>query len=321
MGRGLRAILTRAMNPTPHLLIVDDDAEIGALLSKFLAGYGYRVSVAASGGAMTQLLADTRIDLVVLDIMLPGKDGLALCRELRAGGKDVLTHARRAVAELDAVKFAGKLNGTGAVGEVRLGIRMPPLGEAIRALLRGWRKNCGNVALTVSETNERDLAIALDERRLDALLAPRFMLPPHAASLTVCRDQLFAAVPEDHKLAGHPGPVTRRSLIGETILVQGWQECQGEREFLTLLLDTEACFQSHAASRQAILTLVAAGYGVAIVTESQAANCFAGVVFRPIDERRAVVQLGIAWRPETEEPAVGRFVAFIRDAVRSRGLV
>ena len=240
---------------------------------------------------------------------------------LTAGGKDVLTHARRAVAELDAVKFAGKLNGTGAVGEVRLGIRMAPLGEAIRALLRGWRKNCGNVALTVCETNERDLAIALDERRLDALLAPRFMLPPHAASLTVCREQLFAAVPEDHKLAGHPAPVTRQSLIGETILLQGWQECQGEREFLTLLLDTEACFQSHAASRQAILTLVAAGYGVAIVTESQAANCFAGVVFRPIDERRAVVQLGIAWRPETEEPAVGRFVAFIRDAVRSRGLV
>lgn len=74
------------MDPTPHLLIVDDDAEIGALLSKFLAGYGYRVSVVASGSAMMQLLADAHVDLVVLDIMLPGKDGLALCRELRAGG-------------------------------------------------------------------------------------------------------------------------------------------------------------------------------------------------------------------------------------------
>ena len=79
-------ILARAMDPTPHLLIVDDDAEIGALLSKFLAGYGYRVSVVASGSAMMQLLADAHVDLVVLDIMLPGKDGLELCRELRAGG-------------------------------------------------------------------------------------------------------------------------------------------------------------------------------------------------------------------------------------------
>jgi DNA-binding response OmpR family regulator len=40
------------MDPIPHLLIVDDDAEIGALLSKFLAGYSYRVSVAVTGSAM-----------------------------------------------------------------------------------------------------------------------------------------------------------------------------------------------------------------------------------------------------------------------------
>jgi two-component system OmpR family response regulator len=75
------------MSPTPHLLIVDDDAEICSLLSKFLGQYGYRVSVAASGAAMVQTLASAQIDLVVLDIMLPGKDGLSLCRELRANGK------------------------------------------------------------------------------------------------------------------------------------------------------------------------------------------------------------------------------------------
>ena len=75
------------MNATPHLLIVDDDGEICALLSNFLEQYGYRVSVATDGGAMMQTLASAKIDLVVLDIMLPGKDGLALCRELRAGGR------------------------------------------------------------------------------------------------------------------------------------------------------------------------------------------------------------------------------------------
>lgn len=75
------------MNATPHLLIVDDDSEICALLSNFLAQYGYRVSVATNGGAMMQTLASAKIDLVVLDIMLPGRDGLALCKELRAGGR------------------------------------------------------------------------------------------------------------------------------------------------------------------------------------------------------------------------------------------
>ena len=61
-------------------LIVDDDSEIFTLLSGFLGQYGYRVSVATNGGAMMQTLASAKIDLVVLDIMLPGKDGLALCR-------------------------------------------------------------------------------------------------------------------------------------------------------------------------------------------------------------------------------------------------
>ncbi|HEV2100507.1 MAG TPA: response regulator [Stellaceae bacterium] len=75
------------MNLTPHLLIVDDDSEICALLSNFLEQTGYRVSVATDGGAMMQTLASAKIDLVVLDIMLPGKDGLALCRELRAAGR------------------------------------------------------------------------------------------------------------------------------------------------------------------------------------------------------------------------------------------
>lgn len=82
-----QAILALAMSATPHLLIVDDDRETCSLLSKFLADYGYRVSVAGSGDAMMETIANAHIDLVVLDIMLPGKDGLTLCRELRARGR------------------------------------------------------------------------------------------------------------------------------------------------------------------------------------------------------------------------------------------
>jgi two-component system, OmpR family, response regulator len=72
------------MNGMPHLLIVDDDREICALLSKFLAQHGYRLSIAHDGRAMTQTLDNARINLVVLDLMLPGEDGLSLCRRLRA---------------------------------------------------------------------------------------------------------------------------------------------------------------------------------------------------------------------------------------------
>ena len=74
------------MDATQHLLIVDDDQEIRALLSNFLTRHGYRVSLAQNGATMMQTLASARIDLVILDIMLPGEDGLSLCRRLRADG-------------------------------------------------------------------------------------------------------------------------------------------------------------------------------------------------------------------------------------------
>jgi two-component system OmpR family response regulator len=71
--------------PRPeHILIVDDDAEIRTLLRDYLERNGLRASAVADGRAMRAALADGRYDLVVLDLMLPGEDGLTLCRELRA---------------------------------------------------------------------------------------------------------------------------------------------------------------------------------------------------------------------------------------------
>ncbi len=66
-----------------HILVVDDHRDIRELLARFLARHGMRVSVAADGRAMRQVMETARIDLVVLDLMLPGEDGLALCRWLR----------------------------------------------------------------------------------------------------------------------------------------------------------------------------------------------------------------------------------------------
>ena len=67
-----------------HLLIVDDDREIRDLASRFLQKHGYRITTAKDGREMRAALQDWRIDLVVLDLMLPGDDGLKLCRDLRA---------------------------------------------------------------------------------------------------------------------------------------------------------------------------------------------------------------------------------------------
>jgi two-component system OmpR family response regulator len=68
----------------PHILIVDDDREIRDLLSRFLEKHGFRCSQAADGRDMRRALADAKIDLLVLDVMMPGETGLQLCAQLRA---------------------------------------------------------------------------------------------------------------------------------------------------------------------------------------------------------------------------------------------
>jgi len=75
---------TVADKPAGHLLVVDDDQEIRALLKRFLGAQGFRVTTAADEHDMAAALENWKIDLVILDLMLPGKDGLSICRELRS---------------------------------------------------------------------------------------------------------------------------------------------------------------------------------------------------------------------------------------------
>jgi two-component system OmpR family response regulator len=71
------------MDAQPHLLVVDDHREIRDSLNAYLSKHGYRVSIAYSAVTARKILTTSAIDLVVLDIMMPGEDGLALCRSLR----------------------------------------------------------------------------------------------------------------------------------------------------------------------------------------------------------------------------------------------
>lgn len=73
------------METIDHVLIVDDDRGIRELLATYLEKNGMRVSLAANGREMRAALEQGAPDLIVLDLMMPGEDGLVLCRELRAG--------------------------------------------------------------------------------------------------------------------------------------------------------------------------------------------------------------------------------------------
>jgi two-component system OmpR family response regulator len=78
------AISATAAEQPPHILLVEDDAEIGTMLARFMADHGMRVTRVTDGRGIDRSMAAQRIDIVVLDVMLPGEDGLSICRRLRA---------------------------------------------------------------------------------------------------------------------------------------------------------------------------------------------------------------------------------------------
>ena len=70
-----------------RIRVVDDDARLRDLLNRYLAEQGYTVRVVADAAEMNRQLARERYELMILDLMLPGEDGLSICRRLRGSGE------------------------------------------------------------------------------------------------------------------------------------------------------------------------------------------------------------------------------------------
>lgn len=89
--------------PTPHILVVDDDPALRTLLASYLGANGFTVASANDGVAMWVALAQNAPDAIVLDLMLPGEDGLALTRALRAKSSVPILMLSARGEELDRV--------------------------------------------------------------------------------------------------------------------------------------------------------------------------------------------------------------------------
>jgi two-component system OmpR family response regulator len=172
------------MSERPHVLIVDDDREIRGLLAQYLEKHEFRTTAVAEGKEMRRVLDRSHVDLLVLDLMLPGEDGLSLCRELRsrsqlpiimltARGEDV---DRIIGLELGADDYVAKpFNPRELLGRIKAVLRRSahaprdPSPESVRAFTFGdWRLNTVTRTLTNSEGREQSLSGA--EYRLLAVL-------------------------------------------------------------------------------------------------------------------------------------------------------
>jgi len=172
------------MSDRPHLVIVDDDREIRTLLSQYLEKHDFRTTAVPDGKEMRRVMERSRVDLVVLDLMLPGEDGLAICRELRtrsqvpiimltARGEDV---DRIVGLELGADDYLAKpFNPRELLGRIRAVLRRAahaprdPSPETVRSFtFNGWKLDTTTRTLTDTEGN--DVALSGAEYRLLAVL-------------------------------------------------------------------------------------------------------------------------------------------------------
>ena len=172
------------MSERPHVLIVDDDREIRGLLAQYLEKHDFRTTAVADGKDMRRVLDRTHIDLLVLDLMLPGEDGLTLCRELRgrsqlpiimltARGEDV---DRIVGLELGADDYVAKpFNPRELLGRIKAVLRRAahaprdPSPETVRGFsFGGWRLD--TVTRTLRNSDGREVALSGAEYRLLAVL-------------------------------------------------------------------------------------------------------------------------------------------------------
>ena len=238
---------------------------------------------------------------------------------LTSAGRDLMILVRRTLDAFDNMKRAGKSSGTATTGRLRLGVRMPPIGRPLQPLLATWQNQHPGIALTLHELNDNEIAEALVERTLDAAFVTTHTLRPGANTLPVYREGLVAALPKEHMLASYDA-LAWEQLREHTLLIQGWDGSHSTREYYTSLLGDEVRLAVHSASKQSIMGLVGAGFGITLATQSQAEVVFPDIVYRPILEDNAWVQVELAWQRTSEDAAVGRFVAFIRDEARLLGL-
>jgi DNA-binding transcriptional LysR family regulator len=239
---------------------------------------------------------------------------------LTTAGRDLLARVRRALDAADAVKRAGKSSGIAKTGHVRLGVRMPPIGEPLQPLLAAWRSKHPAVGLTLHELNDNEIHTALAERSLDAAFVTTHSPRRGASTVPIYREPIVAALPRDHQLASYDF-LMWELFRDQTLLIQEWEGSHSAREFYVSLLGNTVSFSSHAASKQSVMALVGAGFGITLAGQSQAEAVFPGVIYKPIREDNAWLRVELAWLPRREDAAVGRFIAFMRDEAQSRRLL
>lgn len=234
--------------------------------------------------------------------------------ELTTAGRVALRCVRRVLSETNALTETLKRNSFGAIGEVHLGFHLPPVNAFLTNLLVEWRTTYPGVSVTPHEPGERTLHTALIERHIDVALLPEFVLPHRHPHTPIYFEPLMAVLPTAHLLAGK-ATLQWTDLKGENLLLWSWGKDGIGRDFFATRLPgiSMRIFET---GNMTLLAFVRAGYGITVAAQTYSTLNLPGLKFIPIGEGNAGFKINLVWRAESEDPIVGKFVAFMRDRAR-----
>jgi DNA-binding response OmpR family regulator len=201
-------MIDRSENPA-RILIVDDDPRIRQMLLRYFEQEGYRVNVAADGAAMRAQLSAGPVDVILLDIVMPGEDGLTLARELRAKsdvGIIMLTGRDEVVDRIVGLEV-------GADDYVAKPFHLREVLARVKSVQR--RRKSAPDSVTRDEPSD-DAVIRFEGWRLD--IGRRWLVSPTGAEIILTSGEFDLLV----ALAKHPGRVFGRQALMDFTRGRSW---------------------------------------------------------------------------------------------------
>ncbi|MEW5867223.1 MAG: response regulator transcription factor [Bacillota bacterium] len=223
-----------------RVLVIDDEAAIGNMIEEYLEAQGYLVTWAQDGSSGLELFRRTRPDLIILDLMLPGKSGLDVCREVRATSNVPVVMLTAKSEEIDRVLGLE----LGADDYITKPFSLRELAARVRAVLRRAGKGAADLR---SVLQVGDITIDIDRHEVTVAGRPVALTPTEFAILSF--------------LAERPGRVASRLQLVNAALGEAYAGY--ERSIDTHVSNLRKKIEDDPANPRRILTVYALGYKLA----------------------------------------------------------
>jgi DNA-binding transcriptional LysR family regulator len=232
---------------------------------------------------------------------------------LTGAGRNFSVRANRILFELDHARSEAARAGQAECGRLSIGTFISLTSGLLREFIEAHHRSVPELQLQLREGSHADLIAALHEHHIDVAIGNESLVGAGVATLPLWRERVYVALPTGHVRASGTSPICWHDLRAETILLRSWESAPSVYEYVSRHLPLGTPIVQHLASRELVLGLVGAGFGITIVSEAATGAAYPGIAFRRIDEPDAIVTITAAWLGSADNPAQKKFLASLRD--------